>query len=242
MATQATASAQHEVALDRLRPYAGVISGGATRHAAVELVPDTWRSWTAGTPAASAVETILEDHANGSIDRAALARLAKSAHDPESRLQLLVATLVWGRGKSNGRMRPHMMKTLTHDRRDEVLSRTQELALDGSLSSAYTAWDLPGLGPAFFTKWLWSSTLTRPAAKRGLILDSRVWATLNGPLTWSSIVATSGNRRRAARYAAFVDSARRWAAELSTSDRAVTPEDIEWALFAANGDLHRLRT
>lgn len=240
MAEHVTAEAQHQRALDVLRPHAIAISGGAARHGAVAFVGETWRTWSDGTDVAGPVAEVISRYPANSINRADLAELAEGAVDDDGQLRLFIATLIWGRGKSNGRMREHIIKALVHPSRDEVLARTQEIAVAGQLGGAYAAWRLPGLGPAFFTKWLWSSTLRCPPDERGLILDARVWATLNGPLGWSSVVATGGSRRRPERYVAYVTAARRWASELTTDEADVSAEDVEWALFHANGDIARL--
>jgi hypothetical protein len=232
-------NAQHARALSLLAPHVDDIAGGASRHGSVSFISETWRRWFEGTDVTETVDAVLALLGGDAIDRSQIAALAQRADHPEGRARLLLATLMWGRGKSNGRMRSHIVKTVTHPDRDDVLAATQNLAVAGDLAAAYRSWTLPGLNEPFFTKWLWASTLTLPDDEQGLILDGRVWETL-GALGWNSLVAAGGTTRRALRYVAYVESARRWAEELSTNTQVVTPQDVEWAMFAANGDLERL--
>jgi hypothetical protein len=222
-----------------LLEHAERISGGAERHCPIKFHPDTWRRWVRGTSVEDATEKVLADLPPGEVCRADLRNFACDADSPTGRLELFIATLIWGRGPRNARMRPHILKALTHQDRDGVLAATQGRVLSDKLAEAYEAWKLPGLRAPFFTKWLWASSLTRPPDERALILDSRVFATLNGPLGWSSVVA-AGSSRRSLRYRAYVDAARSWARHLTENDHLTTAEDIEWALFTANGDLTRL--
>lgn len=231
---------QHQRVLDQLAKHVDTISGGASRHEPVHFISDTWRRWLEGTEVVHSSSAVLNELHNGSVDRSQINEFAHRANDADGRMRLLLATLIWGRGKSNGRMRPHIVKAVTHPDCDKVLVETQRLTRDGDLPGAFRGWTLPGLRAPFFTKWLWASTLTLPPGDRALILDARVWKTL-GVLGWDSCVATGGDRRRAQRYEVYVESARRWAQELTTPTNAVIPDDIEWAMFSANGDLGRLR-
>ena len=75
---------------------------------------------------------------------------------------------------------------------------------DRSLARVHATFALPGVQQAFFTKWLQASRDTSGSrAWQPLILDSRVYATLNEtlPVTTTSI---AGSHNRAAR------SRRRW--------------------------------
>ena len=113
---------------------------------------------------------------------------------------------------------------------------TAVMATTNRPADAYRAWRIAGLREPFFTKWLWAASCIGTPERRCLVLDARVWSTLNEALSWSSLVA-AGTRRRAARYEAYVDTCHSWAAALGNG---VSAEDVEWALFAANGDLARL--
>jgi hypothetical protein len=147
---------------------------------------------------------------------------------------LLIATLIWGRGKKNGRMRDAIVRTLTHPNRDQVLEQTAELAQRSAVADAYAAWALPGLQAPFFTKWLWAaSCLTPPSCC--LVQDKRVWNSL-GALGWDSLAA-SGRRDWPSRYAAYVADVHECAGQIG---KGVSAEDIEYTLFWINGKLDHL--
>jgi hypothetical protein len=66
-----------------------------------------------------------------------------------------------------------------------------------------------------------------------------VWRSLNDALGWNSILA-AGTNKRAIRYEAYVVAAHSWAKTIMTDSFPVSGEDIECALFMADGDLSRL--
>ncbi len=235
--TSAAAEAQHVHVLKILTPHVDVIAGGASRQDPVSFIGETWGSWLEGTDVAGTADAVLQE-LGGAVNRSQIAKFALNAVGAEGRMRLLLATLMWGRGKSNGRMRHHIVKAVTYQSCDSVLEETQSLASDGDLAEAHRSWSLkwrmPGLGEPFFTKWFWASTLTLPSSEQALILDGRVWNTL-GSLDWNSLDATAGDRHRARRYEAYVEAARRWAEDLTTPTRVVTPTDIVW------GDVHGQR-
>lgn len=231
---------------------AAIIGGEADQ--AIGYKPSTWDDWldraSWSAPNRQQLFTTLR------VDPAAIASgrihyitrnqvraMAETTDTAEARLQLLAATLIWGRGRSNGRMRDHMVNVLDRgnaDGIDKVLAATSDLATRATAAAAYRAWTLRGLRRSFLTKWLWAASCKHPPAERCLVLDDRVLATLNGPLQWSTKPAAE-SRRWANRYGAYVEQCHQWAAALSDkSARTVTAEDVEWALFEANGDLRRL--
>ncbi|GAA4632025.1 hypothetical protein GCM10023114_12480 [Mycolicibacterium sediminis] len=71
--------------------------------------------------------------------------MAEDIDSPSGRLTLLIATLVWGRGTANGRMRDPVLRAITHSNRDDVLQKTTLLARGGAVADPYNAWTLPGL-------------------------------------------------------------------------------------------------
>jgi hypothetical protein len=227
---------QYARGLDLLRPYIDNIRGGASSQR-VRFVRTTWERWLAKAnwnPAE--IRAVMEPFPDEHITRTQLREIALDATHPEGRRRLLVSTLVWGRGTKNGRMRDPILRLLGDRRLDDCLEETAGLAISGEAALAYNAWDLPGLGEAFFTKWLWAAGSLRKDSPRCLVLDRRVWRSLNEALGWFGFIAT-GTRRRHERYAAYVDTCHRWASDLGNN---VDPEDVEWALFAANGDLTTL--
>ncbi len=228
-----------------LTPWLGIISGASARQLGVEFVPKTWRQWLVGPVQEQGagldtgfVDDLLGQFPTNQIRRADLAQLALRDMDDLANLRLLIATLMWGRGKKNGRMLPHMMATLSATERAYTLRRTGELAATGDAARAYRAWNLPGLGPPFFTKWFWAAAGLGSPERRLLVLDSRVRASLRA-LGWDSAYA-AGTRERASRYAAYVGAIHRWATLLSHSHVPVSGEDVECALFQAAGAFTRL--
>jgi hypothetical protein len=87
---------------------------------------------------------------------------------------------------------------------------------------------------AFFTKWFAFAGRVPNRAWQPLILDSRVYATLNDTLMIST-TSLAGSRNKAARYRAYVGALHAWARDLSADGRTVTAERLEWVLFEHNG-------
>ncbi len=165
--------------------------------------------------------------------------MAAAANDPEGRLRLLVAVLVWGMGKRNARMKPGIIKLLNDGCRDELLEVTAAEAGAGRPAAAYRAWSLPGLGPPFFTKWLWACGSRAERGTRCMIRDRNVVRSLRA-LGWDDREA-AGTRGRPERYEAYCAALHSWAAQLS--ERAPTSaEDLEFVLFSAAGDFSRFQT
>ncbi len=218
-----------------LARYAAAIAGSADKQS-VKFVESTWRSWLSRAHVEPAVtDRVFRAIGTDAVTRPQIRRLAEDAETADLRLALLIAALVWGRGKKNGRMRDSIIKTLTHDDRDRVLERTAELAQDDNIPAAYRAWTLPGLRQPFFTKWLWAATSLAPE-KCCLVLDRRVRRSLEA-LRWSSLEAAGNRRNWDVRYAAYVEDMHICADKLG---EGVTAEDVEYILFRMNGDPGRL--
>jgi hypothetical protein len=150
--------------------------------------------------------------------------------------------MMWGRGKSNGRMRDAFLTTLAAPDLADVLARTGSAAAEGDSEAAYRGWTITrGIRSAFFTKWLWvAGTRTPTLDTPPLILDSLVWKSL-GTLGWRSLEAAGGNRSWAVRYAAYTQAASEWARLASKQcGQYVSPEAIEMALFTCAGDFTKL--
>lgn len=94
--------------------------------------------------------------------------------------------------------------------------------------------ELPGVGQAFFTKWFSFAGHTPTRIWQPLILDSRVYATLNDTLKITT-TAMVGSRNRAARYVAYVDHLHQWADFPTAEQQANSAERLEWIFFAHNG-------
>lgn len=234
--------------IDRLHPWVAQLAGAAARQRAMPFNEAEWQRWLKQVPdptlqavAAHPGELLawlgLE---RPQVSRADLRRLAVA--EPRSNLRLLVGVLVWGRGRKNQRMLPHMMATLAAPARNEVLAATGAAAAARDLAVAYAGWSLPGLRAPFFTKWLWAAGL-RSGHHRNvpLVLDSRVSSSLNRGLGWNSRIAAQ-SLRLPRRYATYCDAMTRWADGLSDHDLVITAEDLECGLFHADGVLERLET
>ena len=242
------AASQHAAVLARLRARdrrlrgAGGSLGADAEGHRVEVFTDVWEAWLrdAGTDDRD-VDHLLQPIASGSVSRQDVRDRAGAADGPRALRQLLVTTLAWGMGRRNARMLPGIMRLLASERLDETLESTAAAARAGRPAVAYRSWQaarLPGLREPFFTKWLWAASHTEPRTAEGaewlrcLTLDGRVCRTLGSEAhRWSSVTA-AGTRARPERYEAYVKACHLWAKELD-----VRPEDVEFALFDAGGDL-----
>lgn len=103
-----------------------------------------------------------------------------AVRDPASALpwtEALVATYVWGQG-NNGYGPYRLGKILQEPSVEAALARAAAILVENGAVAAYRELDeaIKGLGPAFFTKFLYFvDALVRPVAeRRALILDQRV--------------------------------------------------------------------
>ncbi|MEU2627363.1 hypothetical protein [Kitasatospora sp. NPDC007106] len=117
------------------------------------------------------------------VSRAQVREAVGSALDGERWEEALVVPYVWGRGKRPWRGPAVLAGILVHPGTGAALAgAVQALTSEGAVA-AYRRLDgaVPGLGPAFFTKFLHFAGLARADAVPGplpLILDSRVAAAL----------------------------------------------------------------
>ena len=166
------------------------------------------------------------------ITRSELVKTCKKIDfsDDEQLRLLFVKTMMWGSGTRNGRGPRNTHKALDTPTTLSVLREAQELVAAGELAQAYQLHRrVPGVGPAFFTKWLWlmGASLERPkGTPQPLILDSRVWAAL-ADLGWNSQKAADGSRNWGNRYEAYLLACAIWAKQHKKK-----PEDIEYSLFS----------
>jgi hypothetical protein len=107
-------------------------------------------------------------------------------------------------------------------------------ATDHSIEKAHTDFSLPGIRQAFFTKWFAFAGYLPGRTWQPLILDNRVYRTLNRTLHVSTIDMAK-SRRRAARYMSYVDHLHNWAQLITSEGCAVDAERLEWIFFAHNG-------
>ncbi len=134
-------------------------------------------------------------------------------------------------GTANGRGPRHTDAALSDVRMHDVLQTTRESVRGGDLSGAYSQFVLNGVRRSFFTKWFAAVDDRDSECDRALILDDRVFRSLNA-LGWSSWEA-AGTRHWPTRYATCVSTVHGWAGALG-----VTAGWLEWLLFDLNGQVH----
>ncbi|MYS54947.1 hypothetical protein GTW46_33660 [Streptomyces sp. SID6013] len=128
--------------------------------------------WTAVTP----WPTTFADRAaaeSASVSRADVVTAVRAAERSESWAEAFVATQVWGYGGIG--YGPHRTRqVLAQPRAEAALTKSVSLLADEGAVAAYKALNtVHGLGPAFFTKFLYFVGLALPEVKgpRPLILD-----------------------------------------------------------------------
>ncbi|WP_406166309.1 hypothetical protein [Streptomyces sp. NBC_00996] len=199
----------------------------------VRFRPGTWRSRLDPHGAAHVLDIGVE-YANGSsgdrlISRGDLVDLRdRVGDDPDSLRDLFVAVMIWGSGTTNGRGPRYTEAALSDARMPAVLQTTREAVRQGDLREAYRRFVLSGVGRSFFTKWFAAVDERDGMCGRALILDDRVFRSLNA-LGWSSWKA-AGTRHWPTRYATYVSFVHGWASSLG-----VTADRLEWLLFHLNG-------
>ncbi|QKW28176.1 hypothetical protein HUT11_20130 [Streptomyces seoulensis] len=200
----------------------------------VRFRPETWRPRLEPHGAAHVLDIGVEGAGGSSgdrlISRGDLARLRDRVgdDDPGGLRDLFVAVMIWGSGTTNGRGPRYTEAALSDPRMPAVLQTTRDAVRKGDLSEAYRRFALNGVGRSFFTKWFAAVDDRDAPCDRALILDHRVFRSLNA-LGWTSWEA-AGTRHWPARYAAYVSSMHDWASSLG-----VTAEWLEWLLFDLNG-------
>jgi hypothetical protein len=222
-----------------------------TRRVAVHV--DTWRPWFDGRKALRtpwsdiAVATLnslpdIDEPAarpdTRIVDRPTLLRLStRLVAEPtdENRVQLLVATPLWGSGTSNGRGPRYAARSLLDERLGPCLATTAELVSSGRFAQAHERFLVRGIGPSFFTKWFWSVGLARALTPPPLIFDQRVRACLDR-LTSREWHTTGEHAARD--YTDYTDLLQYWATALSQDHElgGVDAGRIELLLFDRGPD------
>jgi hypothetical protein len=166
---------------------------------------------------------------------------AMNLDDTSQVLRAFVLTMAWGSGTTGSRGLRNTAAALTDVQRAHamlsdsarILRRSTAIS-GGDLRKAHAGFVLPGVRQAFFTKWFTFAGDVRGRPWQPLILDSRVYTTLNCTLDVGT-VSLAGSRIRAARYQAYVDTIYKWAHALAAEGLAVDGQRLEWILFAHNG-------
>lgn len=217
--------------MDQLRR---LIDANARRsQAAVRFRPNTWRPWLEPFGAGHILDIGKESTSGRRGDRElgrddVTALRSHVGDDPTDLRDLFVAVMIWGSGTTNGRGPRYTSAALSDTRLADVLRDTRASVRSGNLEAAYTRFALNGVGRSFFTKWFAAVDDRGRDADRALILDVRVFRSLNA-LGWSSREA-AGVSHWPTRYAVYVSTMHAWARELG-----VTAEWLEWLLFDRNG-------
>ena len=160
------------------------------------------------------------------LDRESVRQFGVLAHDNAgAALEAFIVTMVWGYGDVGyGPWRTAKILADSPDALERLLAVARALdtggALDGYRLMA-TGARLPGLGPAFGTKYLHFCS-TGPAQQRALVLDQNVasWLDRNvalrlNPTTWSGRT-----------YARYLEHLRSWATELGRK-----PGEVEYCII-----------
>ncbi|UNX55357.1 STAG domain-containing protein [Georgenia sp. TF02-10] len=171
------------------------------------------------------------------VDRSALLKVAGAADlaDSDELLRAFLLVQVWGSGLTGSRTLRHTATAFAHRDRlvtalrssADLLRRADETS---ALAEAYKSWSCPGVGPSFFTKWFTFAGRREGRGWQPLILDNRVYRSLNRTLD-VRLVDLADSRSRAARYRAYVEAVHAWSSELG-----VPADRLEWVLFRDNGE------
>ncbi|MFD3717574.1 hypothetical protein [Streptomyces sp. NPDC058674] len=184
MSRQELADALDAELLNRPLPAAAVrdmerwLSGLGARYRAgigghaVEYVPSRWSNvepWPEQLAVRSHAEAAM-------LSRAEVVAVARRAAEGGEWSALLVASYVWGQGRTG--YGPHRLRAvLAQSAVDDVLAAAAAALKAAGATDAYRVLcdAIPGLGPAFFTKFLYFLDLVQDGpAPRALILDRRV--------------------------------------------------------------------
>jgi hypothetical protein len=178
---------------------------------------------------------------DGAIGREEMVVLVDAAMSTGRTADAFVLTMVWGHGPS-GYGAARTRRILTSDAGPETVSlevlknleQAAELTVadDDGYSSFFHlnnrgAGACVGLGPSFFTKWLYAASARGEAlSPRALpILDEVVRSGLRGAFV------PDLRRGKSNDFATFVRATRSWAQELSTAANAVSAASVEEAIF-----------
>jgi hypothetical protein len=154
--------------------HAAVYADGTPGAHAIRYTPGRWAQITPW-PKALAPTSAGGDAA---VSRAEVASAVADALQREAFREALVATYVWGKGKrgtAGGSGPSTLHKILAFDGLDTALAAAVTALREHGAPQAYAALQgqVPGLGPAFFTKFLYFTGIAVPPARgpRPLILD-----------------------------------------------------------------------
>ncbi|MER7333526.1 MULTISPECIES: hypothetical protein [unclassified Micromonospora] len=215
---------------------------------AIEVVPAWWADYAEDLP----FDTDTDDPQL--LTRGDVTDTAGDCRSRRPWLPLLVTSFAWGWGKTGygSRRLDRIMnadQTASETFRDDIDNRLSAAVEMLDREGAVAAYDLllrngriRGLGPAFFTKFLYFASRASTEQCRALILDARLARQMRGfwerradqpyaangrPAEW----LWRGPRWSAYRYQVYGAFMCRAAAQLSESGRRWTPELVELLLF-----------
>jgi hypothetical protein len=195
---------------------------------------DVGRRWWQQRLLEHGLEDDLFPAFDGKVGRCELFALGADAYrSPEAARRLLWASCAWGTGPSQRGNRRRIRGLAADPERWGGLLAEAAAAAGDNPTAAYEVLRpagnvITGLGPAFFTKFLYFAA----GGERGcLILDARVAGRLRRSCGWKSLIGTTA--WPATTYARYLRLLTRWADELSSDDRHVQADEIEFRLFSA---------
>ncbi|TDE10122.1 hypothetical protein [Jiangella asiatica] len=221
----------------------------------VRFRPATWQQALVAARPRLRVATLLRDAAftepiagSKAGDRTVARDAALSAcatmdlGDEKEVLQAFVLTMAWSsEGVGNQSLRATARAVRNPERAHRVLAdsarrlRSAESLRDGTLEANHRAWSLWAVGQSFASRW-WSLAGYVPGRSwQPLVLDERVYASLNRTLMIGGTTRLASSRRRADRYRAYVETLHRWAVELGIEGRRVDAARIAFVLGLHNG-------
>lgn len=167
---------------------------------------------------------------------------AMNVHDTKEVLQTFVLVMAWASGLTGGRYQASTARAVLDPARAFRVLSDAARALrhagslhDGALEEVHRWWSLPGVGQSYASKWWALAGHADGRDWQPLVLDDRVYATLNDTLKIGGTARLAGSRRRADRYRAYVEAVHRWAVELQLAGLQVDAGRIEFVLFHHNG-------
>lgn len=201
--------------------------------------PRTWSPLLAPWPAAESIlwddrYTKATENGRRTVDRQALRRLVSDSDldDPKDVISAFTLIVVWGSGVRSRSYR-NLPRALGQPDCVEQLTSAAQSCRRGDLAAAHRI-SLAGVGPAYFTKWFAFGGYSAGMEQNPLILDARVWRSLNHTLgIHRNDLAHRASLAR--RYVAYVELLHRWADELTGDGLSVDAERIEFVLFNHNG-------
>lgn len=157
-------------------------------------------------------------------------------------LQTFVLTMAWASANAANTTLWATARALSDpDRAHRLLAdsvrrlRSAETLHDGVLEANHRAWALRGVGQSLASRWWSGAGHVAGRTWQPLVLDDRVYATLNRTLQIGGTARLASSRRRATRYRAYVDAVHRWSVELRLEGVDADAERIVFVLDRHDG-------